>query len=81
LSAPPSAPIAGTWFVCPTPFEDAGGLDLASVESLVEASIPAGRYGGAPEFAAAVGFLAAEAASCVTGTYLSCDGGMARGWI
>ncbi len=39
MPTPPSAPVAGTWFVCPTPFDDAGGLDLASVGSLVEAAI------------------------------------------
>jgi 4-hydroxy-tetrahydrodipicolinate synthase len=33
------APIAGTWFVCPTPFADDGGLDLASVQSLVDATV------------------------------------------
>jgi 4-hydroxy-tetrahydrodipicolinate synthase len=39
MPAPSPAPIAGTWFICPTPFDEAGDLDLASVESLVEASI------------------------------------------
>jgi 4-hydroxy-tetrahydrodipicolinate synthase len=39
MPAPSSAQISGTWFVCPTPFDDQGDLDLASVESLVEATV------------------------------------------
>ena len=39
MSAPPPPPVTGTWFICPTPFDDAGGLDLASVGNLVEAAI------------------------------------------
>ena len=57
------------------------GVEAAEVRQASEASIPAGRYGDAAEFAAVVGFLASEAASYVTGTFLSCDGGMAKGWI
>jgi 4-hydroxy-tetrahydrodipicolinate synthase len=34
-----SAPISGTWFVCPTPFDADGGLDRPSIESLVEAAV------------------------------------------
>jgi 3-oxoacyl-[acyl-carrier protein] reductase len=54
----------------------AGEVALASKKA-----IPAGRYGTAAEFAATVGFLASDAASYVTGSFLRCDGGMARsGW-
>ena len=34
-----SAPIAGTWFVCPTPFDRAGALDTASIATLVDAAV------------------------------------------
>jgi 3-oxoacyl-[acyl-carrier protein] reductase len=57
------------------------GTEVGEVRRASEASIPAGRYGEPAEFAAAVGFLASAAASYVTGTFLSCDGGMARGWL
>jgi 3-oxoacyl-[acyl-carrier protein] reductase len=43
-----------------------------------EASIPAGRYGTAEEFAAVVAFLAGERASYVTGEQVRCDGGLVR---
>ncbi|MEV4348623.1 SDR family oxidoreductase [Actinoplanes sp. NPDC049596] len=42
------------------------------------ATIPAGRYGNADEFAAVVGFLASPAASYVTASLISCDGGLMR---
>jgi 3-oxoacyl-[acyl-carrier protein] reductase len=38
-----------------------------------------GRYGRPEEFGSVVGFLASEDASYVTGTFVSCDGGMATG--
>ena len=34
-----SAPISGTWFVCPTPFDADGGLDRPSIETLVDAAV------------------------------------------
>ena len=39
------------------------------------ASIPAGRYGDADEYAAGVAFLSSEPASYITGTMLRVDGG------
>jgi 3-oxoacyl-[acyl-carrier protein] reductase len=57
------------------------GVPVADVRRQSEAGIPAHRYGTPAEFAAVVGFLASDAASYVTGTFLSCDGGMARSWL
>lgn len=54
------------------------GIDPAEVRTRSEASIPVRRYGTPEEFAAVVAFLASPAASYVTGTFVSCDGGMAR---
>ncbi|HEX3593404.1 MAG TPA: dihydrodipicolinate synthase family protein [Pseudonocardiaceae bacterium] len=34
-----TAPIAGTWFVCPTPFDDGGAVDAGSIRSLVDAAV------------------------------------------
>ena len=34
-----SGPIAGTWFVCPTPFDDDGTVDADSIATLAEAAI------------------------------------------
>lgn len=34
-----SGPVAGTWFVCPTPFDPAGEVDVASISSLVDAAV------------------------------------------
>jgi NAD(P)-dependent dehydrogenase (short-subunit alcohol dehydrogenase family) len=50
--------------------------DPAWVDDLVERRIPAGRVGGLQECAAAVVFLASDAASYVTGVVLPVDGGM-----
>jgi 3-oxoacyl-[acyl-carrier protein] reductase len=54
------------------------GTTAEEVRAQSQASIPAHRYGTPEEFAAVVGFLASDAASYVTGSFLSCDGGMAR---
>lgn len=54
------------------------GIDAAAVRAQSEADIPIHRYGTPEEFAAVVAFLASPAASYVTGTFVSCDGGMAR---
>ncbi|MCW2597462.1 MAG: short-chain dehydrogenase/reductase [Jatrophihabitans sp.] len=55
------------------------GKSVDEVAAASRAGIPAGRYGEPAEFAAVVGFLASPAASYVTGTFVSCDGGMAKG--
>lgn len=57
------------------------GQPVEEVQKASEQGIPAGRYGNPAEFAAAVGFLASEQASYITGTFLSVDGGMARSWL
>jgi 3-oxoacyl-[acyl-carrier protein] reductase len=57
------------------------GLDVSEVRAQSESGIPMRRYGTPEEFAAVVAFLASDAASYVTGTFLSCDGGMARSWL
>jgi 3-oxoacyl-[acyl-carrier protein] reductase len=54
------------------------GAGVAGVRAASMADIPAGRYGRPEEFAAVVGFLASPAASYVTASLLSCDGGMMR---
>jgi 3-oxoacyl-[acyl-carrier protein] reductase len=54
------------------------GADPADVRAAAIAAIPAGRYGRPSEFAAVVGFLASPAASYVTASLLSCDGGQLR---
>lgn len=52
--------------------------DVAEVDAASQALIPMGRYGTPDEFAAAVTFLASQAASYITGTQLRCDGGLVR---
>jgi 3-oxoacyl-[acyl-carrier protein] reductase len=54
------------------------GSDVEAVRAQSEASIPVHRYGRPEEFAAVVAFLASDAAGYVTGSFISCDGGMAR---
>lgn len=56
---------------------DSRGIDVAEVRAQMQASIPMRRYGTPEEFAALVAFLASPAASYITGTFISCDGGMA----
>jgi 3-oxoacyl-[acyl-carrier protein] reductase len=52
------------------------GRDVEEVRRASEAGIPAGRYGHAEEFAAAVAFLSGKPASYITGSAIRCDGGM-----
>jgi 3-oxoacyl-[acyl-carrier protein] reductase len=54
------------------------GLSLDEVERQSRASIPAGRYGEATEFASLAAFLASTQASYVTGGIIRVDGGMIR---
>ena len=56
-----------------------GGLARDLLEGALDASIPMKRRGTAEEVAAAVAFLASDAASYVTGTTLAVDGGLAMG--
>lgn len=55
------------------------GVPVREIREASEAAIPMGRYGRPDEFGAVVGFLSSEAASYVTGTFVSCDGGQAKG--
>jgi 3-oxoacyl-[acyl-carrier protein] reductase len=55
------------------------GDSLAAVQQASRAEIPAGRYGRAEEFGAAVAFLASTQASYITGSMLRVDGGLIRG--
>jgi 3-oxoacyl-[acyl-carrier protein] reductase len=52
------------------------GRDLAAERRLQEARIPLGRYGTPEEFAAAVRFLASDAARYLTGQTIVVDGGL-----
>jgi 3-oxoacyl-[acyl-carrier protein] reductase len=55
------------------------GRPVADIRGASEAGIPAHRYGEPDEFAAVALFLASDAASYVTGSFISCDGGMSKG--
>jgi 3-oxoacyl-[acyl-carrier protein] reductase len=57
----------------------AEGIAVESVRQASWETIPMGRYGRPEEFGSVVGFLASDAASYVTGTFVSCDGGLATG--
>lgn len=51
------------------------GKDIADVQALARARIPAGRYGDPAEFAATVAFLASDKAAFMTGGVIRVDGG------
>lgn len=55
------------------------GIDVASVETRIEAQIPMRRLGEPREFAALAAFLASERASYITGQSIAVDGGWIRG--
>jgi 3-oxoacyl-[acyl-carrier protein] reductase len=54
------------------------GVSLDDVQRQSRATIPAGRYGEANEFAAMATFLASPRSSYVTGSIIRIDGGMIR---
>jgi 3-oxoacyl-[acyl-carrier protein] reductase len=55
------------------------GQSLDQVQEASRRDIPAGRYGRPKEFGNTVAFLASDAASYITGSMISVDGGMIRG--
>jgi 3-oxoacyl-[acyl-carrier protein] reductase len=55
------------------------GQSLDQVQEASRRDIPAGRYGRPKEFGDTVAFLASDAASYITGSMISVDGGMIRG--
>ncbi len=57
------------------------GTDWESVREQVAGGVPMGRLGRPEELAAAVAFLASEAASYVTGHTLQIDGGLLQGLL
>lgn len=58
---------------------DRAGTTPEATAAASRATIPAGRYGTAQEFADVVAFLASTCASYVTGTKIRIDGGATRG--
>jgi 3-oxoacyl-[acyl-carrier protein] reductase len=54
------------------------GSEIELVRLQSYAAIPVGRYGEPDEFASAVAYLASDGASYMTGSTLTCDGGMGR---
>jgi 3-oxoacyl-[acyl-carrier protein] reductase len=54
------------------------GIDVDEVKRQSLATIPAGRYGEAAEFASLATFLSSELSSYITGSVFRVDGGMIR---
>ena len=54
------------------------GISVSDVERQSRATIPAGRYGEATEFASVAAFLASGLSSYITGSVLRVDGGLIR---
>lgn len=55
------------------------GQPIDDIRQASRRDIPAGRYGRAEEFGAAIAFLASTGASYITGSMLRVDGGMIKG--
>lgn len=60
---------------------EAEGATTEAIREKVASGVPLGRIGEPAEFAAAVAFLASEAASYVTGHTLQIDGGLVQGLL
>ncbi len=57
---------------------DRTGRPVRELKAEIEQDIPTGRFSDPDEVARAVAFLASDAAANITGTSITCDGGMSR---